>query len=114
MYLKKKPTLFTKDGETREVFHTVTADELKKAGWSIVEDKAEPAPEVAEDSYEEEEREAIQSVEEEEELDMMLGEMTKAGLLNFALEKGIRVDPHSKKDVIINVILEGIDEVERG
>ena len=120
MYLDKRPTIFTKDGQIKEVFHTVKADELKKLGWVVEgEDETQvtndlpgepdPAPEANP-----EELEAIQKIEAEEELQMMLETMTKDKLITFAEEKGVRVDPHSKKANIIEKIVADIDEVEVG
>lgn len=126
MYLDKRPTIFTKDGQIKEVFHTVKADELKKLGWVVQgEDETEvtndlpgepdSAPESApEAEANPEELEAIQKIEAEVELEMMLETMTKDKLIAFAEEKGIRVDPHSKKANIIDKIIQDIDDVEVG
>ena len=130
MYLEKRPTIFTKDGQIKEVFHTVRADELKKLGWVVQgEDETEttndlpgepdPAPDSAPDSAPEaeanpEELEAIQEIEAEEELRMMLETYTKDKLITFAEEKGIKVDPHAKKANIIEKIVTDIDDVELG
>ena len=124
MYLDKRPTIFTKDGQIKEVFHTVRADELKKLGWVVQgedetettndlpgEPEPEPAPEAEANP---EELEAIQEIEAEEELRMMLETFTKDKLISFAEEKGVRVDPHAKKANIIEKIVADIDEVEVG
>ena len=116
MYLKKRPTIFRKDGQIREVFHSVTADELTKAGW-VIEGEEEPMedePEVTEEpDPDPEERAAIQSVEMEEELEAKLKVMVKAELISFAEQYGVSVDPHATKAVIIAKILEDIDVVEK-
>jgi len=122
MYLDKRPTIFTKDGQIKEVFHTVKADELKKLGWVVEgEDETEvtndlpgepdSAPEAEANP---EELEAIQKIEAEEDLKMMLETMTKDKLIAFAEEKGVRVDPHAKKANIIDKIIQDIDDVEVG
>ena len=124
MYLDKRPTIFTKNGQIKEVFHTVRADELKKMGWVVQgEDETQatndlpgkPEP-ISESAPEEnpEELEAIQEVEAEEELRMMLETLTKDKLIAYAEEKGVRVDPHTKKANIIEKIVSDIDDVEVG
>lgn len=41
MYLRNAPVIFKKDGATRLVYHSVKAEELKKLGWSQVEEEGE-------------------------------------------------------------------------
>lgn len=124
MYLDKRPTIFTKNGQIKEVFHTVRADELKKMGWVVqgedetqatndLPGKPEPISESAPEANPEE-LEAIQEVEAEEELRMMLETLTKDKLISYAEEKGVRVDPHTKKANIIEKIVSDIDDVEVG
>ena len=124
MYLDKRPTIFTKNGQIKEVFHTVRADELKKMGWVVqgedetqatndLPDKPDPISESAPEENPEE-LEAIQEVEAEEELRMMLETLTKDKLIAYAEEKGVRVDPHTKKANIIEKIVSDIDDVEVG
>jgi len=115
MYLPKRPTIFTKDGQIREVFHSVTASELLKAGWSIQgEDETSDTPDAVADGTESQKAEQDNGVQDgKEELESHLNGLTKAGLVEFSEENGVKIDPHATKAVIIETILESIDEVER-
>lgn len=88
-HLKKLPTYFVKGSDRRAAYFTVTARELKEAGYveeGAVAQVAPPAPKVPEqpvvaggDAYED-----LMA----DELKESLEEMTKAELLEWAYEKG--------------------------
>jgi len=54
MHLPKLPTIFTKDGEQRKVYHTVEARELSAAGWVEVAAQKPADAEVTKPSEEKE------------------------------------------------------------
>lgn len=89
-HLKKLPTYFVKDGVRKAAYYTVTARELRAEGYVEEGEKAAPAPapkpipevvvEAGGDAFD---MEAKLEVEEES-----LDEMTKAELLDYAMERG--------------------------
>ena len=89
-HLKKLPTYFVKGDERRAAYYTIQARELRAAGFVEEGEKAAPAPapkavpevvvEAGGDAFDMDTKLDI----EEESLD----EMTKAELLDYAMERG--------------------------
>lgn len=89
MHLKKLPTYFVKDGQRMAAYYTVTAAELREAGWveegvqAVAAGRGLPAPSqpvvAGVDAFED-----LMDDEPKENLD----EMTKAELLEWAMERG--------------------------
>lgn len=103
MYLRNAPVSFVKDGERRLVYHTVEADELFDAGWSVedkvdVSQKAESEPELESGPDTEDE------LEPEQENDLI--DMTKNQLIEYASDNGIAVNPYSNKTDILAACLQ--------
>ena len=92
-HLKKLPTWFTRDGERRGVFYTIDARELRAAGWveegtkaekrKPIEKQPEIIVEAGTTAYDS--TDALQEPQAEED---DLDGMTKAELLDWALDKG--------------------------
>ena len=92
-HLKKLPTYFVKDGERRRAaYYTIQAKELIEAGYVEEGEKAKPrapkplpeiVPEVAAEPFD-----SIDSLTEPVADEESLDEMTKAELLDWALERG--------------------------
>lgn len=92
-HLKKLPTYFVKDGQRRGAFYTIQARELCEAGWVEEGEKAEVAKplerlpeivnEVGAEPYDSTES-LTEPLAEKDDLDSM----TKAELLDWALDKG--------------------------
>lgn len=106
-HLKKMPTYFIKEGERRRVaYYTIQARELRAAGYVEEGEKAEaykPAPrqpeivnEVGAEPYD-----STESL--TEPMGDSLEEMTKAELLDWALEKGHDLPNNDKKADIFAV-----------
>ena len=112
-HLKKLPTWFVKDGERRSAFYTIQARELTEAGWveeGTKAEKREPIerqPEIAVEAgttaYDS--TDALQEPQAEED---DLDGMTKAELLDWALDKG-----HDLKNALPKAeILKACKEIE--
>jgi hypothetical protein len=88
-YLAELPTYFVKDGERRGVYYTIQATELLADGWVEEGSKAQTAPapkpipeiivEAGQDAFD------VDSLKLDEE---SLDDLTKAELLDYALERG--------------------------
>jgi len=106
MHLKKRPTYFVKGDERRGVFYTIDARELKALGWVEEGDKAEPAkapdrlpeivPEAGAEPYDSTES-LTEPLAEEGDLDSM----TKAELLDWALDHGVDLPNNDLKAEIL-------------
>ena len=92
-HLDKLPTYFVKDGERRAAYYTIQARELRNEGWVEEGEKAvakkplERQPEIVVEAgasaYD-----SVESLQEPMGEDEKLEDMTKAELLDWALEKG--------------------------
>lgn len=104
-HLKKLPTYFIKGNERRAAYYTVTARELRAAGFIEEDEKAEPGPvshpvpetlvEAGVDAFD---TDAIK----DEGSDTNIEEMTKSELLNFALQRGVDLKNNLPKAEILN------------
>lgn len=111
-HLKKLPTYFVKGDERRAAYYTVQARELREAGYVEEGEKAAPAPvskpvpeAVVEAGFNAFEMENKLEIEEEN-----LEEMTKAELLDYAMERG-----HDLKNSLPKAeILKVCKEIEAG
>ena len=110
-HLKKLPTYFVKEGERRRAaYYTIQARELIEAGYVEEGEKAAPrapkplpeiVPEVAAEPYDSTDS-LTEPVAEEESLD----EMTKAELLEWALERGHDLKNNAPKAEILKACKE--------
>ena len=110
-HLKKLPTWFVKDGERRSAFFTIQARELLSAGWVEEGEKAEKRkpidkqPEIVVEAgttaYDS--TDALQEPQAEE---GDLDSMTKAELLDWALEKGHELKGSAPKAEILRACKE--------
>jgi len=89
-HLAKLPTYFVKGDDRRAAYYTIQARELREAGYVEEDEKAKPAPAskpvpevVVEAGFDAFDMEAKLEIEEES-----LEEMTKAELLEYAMERG--------------------------
>ena len=117
MYLEKRPTIFTKNGQIQEVFYTWKAAELKAAGWVILgedETSAADVEDTPDNQDQEQDSHDVDEQEDESELSPDLSGMTKAELVAYADSAGIRIDPHAVKAKIISMIEDSEGEIERG
>ena len=105
--LPERPVTFVKDGRRKTVVHTVIARELLRTGWvqegkAPLQKKAEPKPlpeilvEVGTDAYDDD------SVKEPQASADALEEMTKAELLDWALERGHDLPNNDRKADILD------------
>lgn len=107
-HLKKLPTYFVKGDERRAAFYTIQARELREAGFVEEGEKAAPAPtpkpvpevvvEAGGDAFD---MEAKLEIEEES-----LDEMTKAELLDYAMERGYDLKNNLSKAEIFKLCKE--------
>lgn len=110
-HLKKLPTYFVKDGKRRGAFYTIQARELTAAGWVEEGEKAEAAKpierlpeivnEVGAEPYDSTES-LTEPLAEGDDLDSM----TKAELLDWALEKGHDLPNNDLKSEILSACKE--------
>lgn len=117
MYLEKRPTIFVKDGQVREVFHTVTASELRAKGWVIQGEDELNTSAAPDDEPKAEQSEEGDWIHDDDDVEIDapdLTKMLKADLVEYANAAGIKIDPHATKAEIIQTIEGSIDDVERG
>lgn len=99
-YLDKLPTWFVKGCERRAVYYTIQARELRAAGWAEEGEKAAPAPQPKRqpEIVPEVGAEPFDSTESlTEPLGESLEEMTKAELLDWALDHGVDLPNNDRK-----------------
>ena len=117
MYLEKRPTIFTKNGQIQEVFYSWKAAELKAAGWVIMgedETSATDVEDTPDDQGQEQDSHDVDEQEDDGEVSPDLSGMTKAELVAYADSAGIKIDPHAVKAKIISTIEDSDGEIERG
>ena len=108
-HLKKLPTYFVKDGDRKKAYYTVDATKLRALGYVEEGEKAAPAvtkpvPEVTVEAG----GSAFDMDDKLEEASESLDEMTKAELLDWALDRG-----HDLKNALPKrEILEACKEIE--
>jgi NDP-sugar pyrophosphorylase family protein len=106
-HLKKMPTYFVKGEERRAVYYTIDARELIEAGFveegaepgkKIEAHKPKPVPEtLVEAGIDAFDTEAVKDEGSESDLE----EMTKAELLEFAMERGVDLPNNDRKADIL-------------
>jgi len=103
-HLKKLPTYFVKDGERRAAYYTIQARELRDAGYTEEGEKAvaykpaERLPEIVNEAG----AEPFDSTESlTEPMAETLEKMTKAELLDWALDRGHDLPNNDKKADIL-------------
>ena len=105
-HLKKLPTYFVKDGDRRAAYYTIQARELRAAGYTEEDAKAEPhkpAPRLPEIVVEAgaEPFDSTESLTEPLADEEALDEMTKAELLDWAMDRGHDLPNNDKKAEIL-------------
>lgn len=105
-HLKKMPTWFVKGDDRRAAYYTIQARELRAAGWIEEGEKAVPAKpmerlpeivnEVGAEPYDSTES-LTEPMAEEDDLDSM----TKAELLDYAMERGVDLPNNNLKAEIL-------------
>ena len=98
-HLEKLPTWFVKGDQRRAAYYTINARELREDGWVEEGEKAAPAPqskpqpeilvEVGQDAYDDD------SI--KEPVGERLEEMTKAELLDWAMDQGHDLPNNDRK-----------------
>lgn len=106
MHLKKLPTYFVKDGVRRAAYYTIQARELRAAGYVVegeqievrkpIEKQPEIVVEAGGTAYD-----SVDSLQEPQAEEGDLDGMTKAELLDWALDKGHDLPNNDKKAEIL-------------
>lgn len=107
-HLDKLPTYFVKDNDRRAAYYTVTASELREAGYveeegeSLVTKKPDKQPEIVVEAGQDAFDEDSFKLDQEYEAEVSLNTFTKQELVDFAAGYGVELDITKRKIELLN------------